>query len=246
MRRIGPTAAVLIFLCTLSILAQGESTPPKQDDGGQSFFVIFFLSGGDALGVITTLPLVVLNFLSMWLIIEFSMTLKREKLINPDVIVQLEEHIDKGEFEEALNLCEADKTYVTNIVGAGLMKTDNGVEGVMNAAESQVVEENTKLLHKISWLNLVGNIGPMLGLFGTVVGMVAAFSQIASSSEQPSPKDLAGGIFTALITTVWGLIIAVPALSAFFIFKNRLQRLGLEFTAIAGELLDKIKARINA
>jgi biopolymer transport protein ExbB len=174
------------------------------------------------------------------------MTLHRDKLVAPEIVVQLEELIDKGQYEEAINLCESAKNFVTNTVGVALIKANEGEEAMVAAAESQVVEENTKLTHKISWLNLIGNIGPMLGLFGTVVGMVTAFTEIANTSDQPSPKQLAGGIYTALITTVWGLIVAMPSLSAYFVFKNKIQRIGLELTAISGELIERCKPGVHA
>ena len=81
----------------------------------------------------------------------------------------------------------------------------------------------------------------MMGLLGTVVGMVTAFSQIASSTGQVSPAELAGGIFTALVTTVWGLIVAIPALAFYFIFKLKVQRLAFELSGVALEIVERFR-----
>jgi biopolymer transport protein ExbB len=91
------------------------------------------------------------------------------------------------------------------------------------------------------WLPLLGNIGPLMGLFGTVTGMVMAFTQIAMSTGTPSPQDLALGIFTALVTTVWGLLVAMPATFFAFIFKVRVQKLTFELSGLAAEIVERFK-----
>ncbi len=112
---------------------------------------------------------------------------------------------------------------------------------MVSAAEGAVDEQNLKLQHKICWLPLFGNIGPLMGLFGTVTGMVMAFTQIASSAAPPTPQDLALGIFTALVTTVWGLLVAIPATFFAFIFKVRVQKLSCELAGAALETVERFK-----
>ena len=114
-------------------------------------------------------------------------------------------------------------------------------ESMAGAAESVTEEENLKLVQKISWLGLIGNVAPMLGLFGTVLGMVLAFGKIAGSATQPTPAELAGGIYTALVTTVWGLVAAIPALTFYFVFKMKVQRLSFELSAVAMEIVERFK-----
>jgi biopolymer transport protein ExbB len=80
-----------------------------------------------------------------------------------------------------------------------------------------------------------------MGLFGTVTGMVMAFTQIAMSTGSPSPQELAAGIFTALVTTVWGLLVALPAVFFSFIFKVRVQRLSFELSGVALEIVERFK-----
>ena len=95
--------------------------------------------------------------------------------------------------------------------------------------------------HKIGYLALIGSIAPMLGLLGTVQGMIDAFSVIASSDASPKPKDLAAGISTAMVTTLAGLIVCIPAMIAYSMFKNRMSRLVLE----VGVVSEGLMARFN-
>jgi biopolymer transport protein ExbB len=237
--------------CLLGVLVLSSAAfalDPVQDKGGggggganTNFFVVFFLSGGGALGIITTLPIVFQSIWSIALILQFSFNLNREKLAPPEVVVQIDELIEQQQYEEALNICDATQNYVTAIVGAALAKMQDGVDAMESAAVGAQDEQNVKLSQKIGWLSLHANLGPMLGLFGTVVGMVQAFTEIATSTETPSPASLAQGIFTALITTVWGLLVAMPCIAAIFVFKNRLQLLTMEMGNMAGEMIERLK-----
>ena len=102
-------------------------------------------------------------------------------------------------------------------------------------------DENMKLEHRLSFLSLVGSIAPMVGLLGTVDGMVASFMVIACSDTQPKPSKLAEGISMALITTLVGLVLAIPAIIAFNMMKNRLTRLVMETGQLAGNLMARFE-----
>ncbi len=94
-----------------------------------------------------------------------------------------------------------------------------------NAFFESLEEQSTGLLRKIEWLNLIGNVSPMVGLFGTVFGMIKLFNAIVLAGGQPQPAQLAEGISVALVTTFWGLLIAIPALGIYGIFRNRIESL---------------------
>jgi biopolymer transport protein ExbB len=234
---------VVVGMLLLGGVVYAQGTAPAASSGGAStnFFVIFFLSGGGALGIITTLPIVFMSIWSIALILQYSFNLNRDKLAPPEVVVQIDELIEQQQYEEALNICDATRNYVTAIVGAALAKMQDGADSMADAAAGAQDEQNMLLTQRIGWLVLLANIAPMLGLFGTVIGMVQAFTEIATSTETPSPSQLAQGIFTALITTVWGLIVAMPSIAAHFVFKNKLQRLTTEMGNMAAEMIDRLK-----
>jgi biopolymer transport protein ExbB len=103
-------------------------------------------------------------------------------------------------------------------------------------------EETMKLEHQIGYLALIGNIAPMIGLFGTVVGMIASFQVIAAGGATPSPQKLAEGIATALFTTMIGLSIAIPSLAIYDIIKNRLARFILEIGIISDNYIGRFSS----
>ena len=102
-------------------------------------------------------------------------------------------------------------------------------------------EENMKLDHRLSYVALIGSLAPMVGLLGTVHGMVTSFQVIAFSGEQPTPQELAKGISTALWTTLVGLAIAIPAIALYGILRNRVARLVLEVGIIGEGLMQRFR-----
>jgi biopolymer transport protein ExbB len=127
------------------------------------------------------------------------------------------------------------------VVHAGLIEAANGYEAMERAMGDAAEERTARLYRKIEWLNLLGNVAPMLGLFGTVYGMMVCFSQIASKGGKANPEDLAGGIMIALVSTFCGLLVAMPALSAYSIFKTRIEQMSMEAALVAEELLANFK-----
>jgi len=211
-------------------------------DGGASFgFFTVWVLGGGGIGFIFVLPIELCSIATVASVIEHFVTIQRDKLVPPEVVVELETLLDEEQYEEAISLCEATRNYITNIVGAAIARADEGYDAVVMAAEGATDEQNLRLQHKISWLNLFANIGPLMGLFGTVVGMVMAFTRIAASSTPPSPQELALGIFTALVTTVWGLLVAMPASAFYFFFKVKVQQLAFELSGVAMEIVAQFK-----
>jgi biopolymer transport protein ExbB len=225
-------------IASLAFAQDGEKKSSGEADF--SFFHVYILGGG-GIGFLFLLPIELLSIATVAAVIEHFVTLQRDKLVPPEIVVELETLLDEEQYEEAINLCEASKNYLTNIVGAAIAHVGDGYDAMKSAATSACDEENIKLIHKISWLSLFGNIGPMMGLFGTVVGMVSAFSTIAQSTGSPSPQELANGIFTALVTTVWGLMVAIPAMGFFYVFKMKVQRMAFELGNVALEIVDRFK-----
>jgi biopolymer transport protein ExbB len=95
-------------------------------------------------------------------------------------------------------------------------------------------------LRKIEWSNIIGNVSPMVGLFGTVLGIIKMFNAMAMAGGQPNPGQLAGGISVALVTTFWGLLIAIPAVTIHGLFRNRIEMLVSEAATEAEKLLPQM------
>ncbi len=230
-------AALHAALCAVAHAQAGKGAPPTQE----FTFLHVYIWGGGGVGFVFLLPIELLSIATVAFIIEHFITLHRDRLVPPQLALELETLLEEGKHKEAAQFCEASRNYVTGIVAAALARTADGPDAVKAAAATACDEENLKLVHKISWLSLFGSLGPMLGLFGTVVGMVMAFTRIAEQGDSPSPRDLAQGIFTALVTTVWGLLVAMPALGFFYVFKMRVQRLSFELGNAALAMVGRIR-----
>ena len=187
--------------------------------------------------------IVVLSIVALALVIEFFISIKRDKLAPPDVIDELEALFEEEQFQEAMDLCESERNYLTNVVQAGLAKLGHPFETIQAAVREMEEEETVKLFQRIGWLSLITASAPMMGLLGTVSGMFVTFGQIAQAGGGVSPSILAGGIKMALVTTIFGLIVALPTGAFFFTFRNKVVRTSIEVNAIAEELFERFRSQ---
>lgn len=182
-----------------------------------------------------------LSVVGLALIISNLVELRRDKLAPPDLIEEIEALFEAGEYQEAIELCEAEPNYFTNIVASGLPKLNASFTAMEKSLEEMSEEEAIKLHQKLSWLSLIANVSPMCGLLGTVMGMIQSFNVIAATKGQADPSQLSGGISAALITTMFGLIVAIP-MTAFFVFlRNRVVKNSIEISAIVADLFERFR-----
>src|SRR5262245_65262970 len=112
----------------------------------------------------------------------------------------------------------------------------------MTAMENLGACQLTRLMQKVGWILWLSNIGPLLGLFGTVTGMIAAFNVIKALGSAVTPTDLATGISAALITTFDGLVVSMPTVTAYQYFRNKAARIAIDFGGIAEDLIERFRA----
>ena len=174
-------------------------------------------------------------------IIEHFINIQRSKIIPPEVIQELEVFFEEEDYEGALQFCEANPGFVTNILAAALPRMSQGFEAMKETAQEIGEEEAVTLQIKISFLSLSAGLGPLLGLFGTVWGMIKAFNKLASMKGSANASSLATGISLALMTTLLGLLIAMPSLLFYFFFKNRVTKIILEAGVIVSEFVDRFR-----
>ena len=228
--------AILIAVLVAAFVMVSANTAFAQDDsGGKSLGDI--IVGGGIIGWV----IILLSVISLALAIEHFVTVRRDKIVPPELIDEIEALFEEEEYQEALELCENEPNFLTNILSAGLPKINAGFDAMEKAMDEVAEEETIKLHQKIGWLSLIGNIAPMMGLFGTVLGMIGAFNEITRLGQAVQPQDLSKGISTALITTLFGLFVAMPALFFFFVFRNKVIKVSLEITAIADDLVERFR-----
>ncbi|MFW5840211.1 MAG: MotA/TolQ/ExbB proton channel family protein [Planctomycetota bacterium] len=179
---------------------------------------------------------------TMALIIEHFISIRRENIL-PDLTRQeVEALFENKQYREAIDLTSTQQDMLSYCVHSALVEAPHGYAAMERAMEEANEERTTKLLRKIEWLNLIGNIGPMLGLFGTVWGMIDAFFTIANSATgTASAKDLAPAIGMALVTTLLGLAVAIPSLAVYAVMRNRIDALSSETMMTCQELVSAFR-----
>jgi biopolymer transport protein ExbB len=187
--------------------------------------------------------IVVLSVVVGALIIEGLVTIKREKLAPPALYDELEALIEEKNYQEAMELCESQPCFLSNVVAAGLLKVGHPFETIEKATEEIGEEEALKLHQKVGWLSVNANIAPMLGLLGTVQGMIGAFNTIAAKRGQANPADFAADIAVALLTTLFGLLVAIPVTGVFAYMRNRVIKLSIDIGAMVADLFERFREK---
>ena len=147
----------------------------------------------------------------------------------------------EGNVDDAFSLAQSDQSYAGKVLAGALSRSFGGYEEIKHGMEEAAVLESFHLNAKISLLSLVGNIAPLLGLLGTVTGMISSF-QVIETKKSPTPADLAVGVYESLVNTTMGLFIAIIFLSAFFFIKNKISDVTLKINNEVGELLSRTMA----
>lgn len=176
------------------------------------------------------------------LVIEHMFSLRREKLAPTEFAADVEALIEEEQYDEALELCEEEDGYLANLVAAGLHMRHAGYEEMIAGLEMAAQEETFKLNAKISYLSLIGNVAPLLGLLGTVTGMISSFQEI-ERLKSPTPGDLAKGVYESLVNTTMGLFVAIVFLTIYFLFKNKVTKMTLSINFQAVEMLKTLAAK---
>jgi len=225
----------------------GQSNPtstPAESPTAESpkgFMQIVF-SGGWA-GFLIILLLLGLSLTAAYLVFEQLMTLRRSDIIPAGLGERFRELLAAGKVAEAEALCREQPSLLSFVLLNGLSEIEGGWTAVEKALEDATAEQSARLYRKIEYLSVIGNIAPMVGLLGTVIGMIFAFHQVAISRGSAGAGDLAEGIYQALVTTVGGLIVAIPSLGAFAVFRNRVDQLVVEAAYMSVHAFAPLKRR---
>ena len=194
-----------------------------------------------SLGILYSVIFLGLSFALVAVFVMNVLTARREYLLPSQLIEGFEAQLNAKNYQAAYELAKGDESFLGKVLSAGLARISSGYPQAIEAMQEVGEEENMRLDHRLSYLALLGTISPMFGLLGTVDGMVQAFDVIAHSQVSPKPADLATGIATALVTTLVGLWLAIPAIAAFNILRNRVSRLVLEVGIVSENLMSRFQ-----
>jgi biopolymer transport protein ExbB len=163
--------------------------------------------------------------------------LRHEVAMPPQLLQQCEELLQKKEFMGIYNLLKADKSFFGRTLFAGISELPNGMSEAREAMSGVTEAVTVGMEKKISILAVLGTLGPMIGLLGTLKGMIASFSVIALSDVQLKASEVAKGISEALLLTFEGVLLSVPAIYFFSLFKNRVSTISIDTFLKADEFL---------
>eukprot|EP00913_Durusdinium_trenchii_P022839 g21443.t1 len=193
----------------------------------------------DDAGVIGYLILF-LSIAMVALIVEHMLSFRRGVMMPSGLAEQIHQMLQQGQIKQARQTCQERSSFLSHVLAAGLGEVNYGYSSVEKALEDASTEQSARMFRKIEYLSVIGTIAPMLGLLGTVWGLMLAFQEFELKTN-PHISELAPGIRKAMVTTLMGLTVAVPALAAFAIFRNRIDELVAETSLVAEHVVGEIK-----
>ncbi len=214
--------AVMLVVLTGVFIAPAALAQESGDEPAVSQTEQITLSGMLKQGGWAMWPLGLMSMAMIYFIVRNILLLREKTLLRADLKEELEAAIGRKDIAAAREICAANPSLMTSVLDAGLERiTENDVDPahVTEAIEEAGNEQMVTFMKPVNYLSIIGGTAPMLGLLGTVSGMIKAFQTIAGGG-MGKPELLAGNIGEALITTATGLIIAIPAMICYFVFKN--------------------------
>lgn len=195
-----------------------------------------FLKGGFVMW-----PILLCSIIGLAVIIDRYVVLKKSKVNVPAFMVKVRGFLKKKDVSGAIQYCLEEKSPISNMIRKGLKKFRYGHERVKEAIENAGKQEVSKLEKGLPILATIAGVAPMLGFLGTVTGMVSAFMTIQDLQGTVGPSDLAGGIWEALVTTVFGLIVGIIALTFYNYFLSAINKLVSDMETISTDVVDTIE-----
>jgi len=230
--------AVAIFtLLGAAALAQeapaAAAAPPPPDS------IIHVILNGGPLIVMIWCAILGTSVTMVTFVIQNIITLRKEKMAPKALVDSLGNEIAAGNYQGAWETCNANNNYLANVLKGALERVGRGKEAVDDSVAEYALREATGLRTRNSYLSVIGVISPMIGLLGTVIGMMKAFAVLGASGIG-DPRGLATSIGEVLMATASGLFIAIPAFISYYIFRNRTQQVIVFADDKIGRLLEDI------
>lgn len=232
----------LLMLLILLIAAPGtaaddpggrKAAPPGRQEAAPIQIDIrqLFIDGG-AIGYV----ICGLSVCMVALMIEHALTIRRRTMVPTDIAEHVHKLLAEGHFTAAEEAAKANQSLLGYLLSAALAERSLGYSAMEKAMEDAAAERSARLLRKIEYLSIISTVAPMLGLMGTVWGMILAFMEFERKAN-PQVSELAPGVYKALVTTLFGLIVAIPAIAAFAFFRNRVDELVAQSSLMAEHVL---------
>ncbi|MBQ6106961.1 MAG: MotA/TolQ/ExbB proton channel family protein [Thermoguttaceae bacterium] len=231
------TFAIAVAGDTPVVMAQDDAA----DDGGAKKESILMWTY-HSLGPLYSFVFLGISFALVALGFKYILALRVSSNVPEDLKNQFEELVTNRQFSEAYELVKEDDTYLGKVLAAGMAKVASGMDKSVAAMQETSDDISMSYEQGLSYVGLIASTSTSVGLLGTVNGMIMSFQVIANATAAPKPNELAGGISTAMFTTMVGLIVSIPAVCLYQVLRNKLTRTVFEVSSISEDLIGKLLA----
>ena len=188
----------------------------------------------------------VMSFYLVALVVWMALNYRTAVTVPRALVREVQELLEQKKYSESYHRLIADPSLLARVLAAGVRKLPAGLPHAQRAMELANEDATMEMEHRTTYLATVGTLGPMIGLVGTVYGMIMAFRVIALEGSSPQASQLAAGISTALFATLEGIAISIPAIYFYSMYRNRIARLSLEVAMAAEPLLEQFVPGVRA
>ena len=214
-----------------------ESSAATSKSGGGFYEIVF---GSGFVGTMLWFVLFGDGALAIYFGIDSAILIKPEKLMPKKLMDGVTAAMGEGDVVKAMEVCQQNPSAMASIVLAAFQHIEEGFEAIQEAVTAASDLEQEKIQQRLNWISVCGNLGPSLGLLGTVQGMILTFQALASGGAGDA-SALASSIGQALWTTAGGLIVSIPSITIFYSLRNKANRLILKMTAMTMEILNGLR-----
>ena len=213
--------------------ADGQGRPSRLDPNGT--FLSWMIRASGPIGLVIAL----MSFYLIALIVWMALNYRAPVAVPGEVVHEVQGFLEQSKYNEAYQRLLEDSSFLARVLAAGVRKLAAGLVPAQRAMELANEDATMEMEHRTTYLATVGTLGPMIGLVGTVYGMILSFRVIAVEGSSPQASQLAEGISTALFATLEGIALSIPAIYFYALFRNRIARLSLEVGMTAEMLLEQ-------
>lgn len=209
---------------------RADQVAPKPEEKSRLWW---FIESSGFIGLV----ILILSIYFVNTVIQLFLQMRQKVAAPPELTDELNELLAKREFKEIYAVVKDDKTFFSRVLSTGIAELPNGLAEARDAMERVGEAVTVDMEKRISMLAVLGTLGPMIGLLGTLKGMIASFAVIALSDTQLKASQVAGGISEALLLTFEGVALSVPAIYFFAVFRNRVSTISVDTMLQADEFL---------
>ena len=241
---IAPAAAVSAYAEDAGLTPSGNAAAAQGGDvkpTARTGFMAALLGAKefDFIGFMLWLALFGDGIAAIYFVVDCMILIRPEKIMPASLINNVQSAMAEGDVMKALTVCESEPGAMANILSAGFNHVTEGFDVIQESIGAAADLETERMMQRLTWISVCSNLAPMLGLLGTVEGMIGCFATLANGT--PDVGELAGNISVALWTTAGGLVIAIPSITAFYAIRNNANRIILRMTALTMELIKGLR-----